>query len=171
MSLTVSNVIKPVIQQYLGSLSHLAKTAREFCAEKNIEEEVLLKDRLALDMHPLIWQFQMISEFSARCASRLADVELPEYPYDETSFADIEVRITKIQDYIASLDNDALDDGLSKTQQVPLPSGENLEFKGPVYLSHFFIPNFFFHITTVYNILRKNGLPLGKLDFIGQMPQ
>ena len=171
MSLTASAIVKPITQQYLGSLAHLAKTAREFCAEKNIAEDALLQDRLAPDMHPLIWQFQMISEFSARCTSRLAGVDLPEYPYEETSFAELETRIAKIQDYIASLDDAALDAGLEKNQQVQTPTGDTFDFRGPVYLNHFFIPNFYFHITTAYNILRKNGLPLGKFDFIGQMPR
>lgn len=171
MSLSVSNVIKPVIQQYLGSLAHLIKTAKTFCAEKGIDEQALLQDRLAPDMHPLIWQFQMVSEFSARCASRLADVEIPNYPYEEKTFEELEARIATIMDYVAGIDETALDEGLARTQSVPLPSGTQLEFRGPVYLSHFFLPNFFFHITTAYNILRKNGLPLGKFDFIGQMPQ
>lgn len=171
MSLTVSNIVKPVVQQYLGSLAHLAKTAKEYCADKEIIEEALLQDRLAPDMHPLIWQFQMISEFSARCTSRLAAVDIPEFPYEETSFAELEARIAKIQDYVASLDDAALDAGLGKNQQVQTPTGASFDFPGPVYLNHFFIPNFFFHITTAYNILRKNGLPLGKFDFIGQIPQ
>ncbi|BDX04909.1 DUF1993 domain-containing protein [Planctobacterium marinum] len=171
MSLTVSNVIKPVIQQYLGSLSHLLNEAKAFCEEKGIEEQALLQDRLAPDMHPLIWQFQMVSEFSARCAARLADVAIPEYPFEENSFDELQQRIQKIQDFVSTLDNEALDAGLQRNQQVPLPSGDKLEFRGPIYLSHFFMPNFFFHITTAYNILRKNGLALGKLDFIGQMPQ
>lgn len=170
MSLTVSNIVKPVVQQYLGSLAHLAKTAKEYCAEKEISEDALLQDRLAPDMHPLIWQFQMISEFSARCTSRLAGIDIPEYPYEETSFAELVARITKIQNYVASIDHAALDAGLGKVHQVQTPTGGTFDFPGPIYLNHFFIPNFFFHITTAYNILRKNGLPLGKFDFIGQVP-
>lgn len=113
----------------------------------------------------------MVSEFSARCTSRLAEVDIPDYPYEESSFAELEARIAKIQDYIAALDDAALDAGLDKVQQVQTPTGASFDFPGPVYLNHFFIPNFFFHITTAYNILRKNGLPLGKFDFIGQIPQ
>ncbi len=171
MTLTVSNVIKPVIQQYLGSLSNLIQTAKEFCEEKNIDPDALLHDRLAPDMHPLIWQFQMVSEFAARCASRLADIAIPEYPYEEKTFDELLQRVAKIQEYVSQIDEDALDAGLQRIQVVPLPNGEQIEFRGPVYLSHFFMPNFFFHITTAYNILRKNGLSIGKFDFIGQMPQ
>lgn len=171
MSLTVSNILKPVVQQYLGSLAHLIRTAQSFCKEKELDESVLLNDRLAPDMHPLIWQFQMVSEFAARCASRLAEKEIPEYPFTEATFDELLARVAKIQDYVSTIDEDALDAGLGKIQQVPLPNGTAIEFPGPVYLSHFFMPNFFFHITTAYNILRKNGLEIGKFDFIGQMPQ
>lgn len=113
----------------------------------------------------------MINEFSARCTSRLAGVNLPEFPQEKTSFAQLEARIAKIQNYIASLDDAALDAGLEKNQRVHTPTGDTSDFLGLVYLSHFFIPNFYFHITTAFNILRKNGLPLCKFDFIGRMPR
>lgn len=171
MTLTVSRIIKPVIQQYLGSLAHLIATAQTFCEEKRIDEDVLLHDRLAPDMHPLIWQFQMVSEFAARCACRLADLPIPEFPFEETNFEQLKARVAHIRQFVSEIDEDALDAGLGRIQQVPLPNGTSIEFPGPVYLSHFFMPNFFFHITTAYNILRKNGLPIGKFDFIGQMPQ
>ncbi|XOV80424.1 MAG: DUF1993 family protein [Aestuariibacter sp.] len=171
MTLTVSRIIKPVIQQYLGSLAHLIETAQQFCEEKGIEEDALLQDRLAPDMHPLIWQFQMVSEFAARCASRLANHAVPEFPYEETNFEELKARVAHIREYVAEIDDVALDEGLGRIQHVPLPNGSAIEFPGPVYLSHFFMPNFFFHITTAYNILRKNGLPIGKFDFVGQMPQ
>lgn len=169
MSLTVSDIVKPVVQQYLGSLAHLASTAKNFCAEREIDEQALLQDRLAPDMHPLIWQFQMVSEFAARCTSRLADTDIPDYPFEETTFAQLEARIAKALDHVASLDDDALNAGLGRTQEVKTPKGD-FQFPGPVYLNHFFLPNFYFHITTAYNILRNNGVPLGKLDFIGKLP-
>lgn len=171
MSLSVSSVYKPVVNQYLNSLSHLLNKAKQFCDEKGIDESVLLQDRLAPDMHPLIWQFQMVSEFSARCAARLAEAEIPEYPFTETSIAQLQQRIETVKDFVDRVADEALDAGLERIQEVPLPSGDKVSFRGPIYLSHFFMPNFFFHITTAYNILRKNGVPLGKFDFIGQMPQ
>lgn len=169
MSLTVSNIVKPVVQQYLSSLAHLVVTAKNFCSEREIDELALLQDRLAPDMHPLIWQIQMVSEFAARCTSRLANADVPNYPYEETTFAQLEARIAKALDHVASLDNEALDAGLQKIHEVNTPKGD-FQFPGPVYLNHFFLPNFYFHITTTYNILRKNGVPLGKLDFVGKLP-
>jgi hypothetical protein len=170
MSLTVSNVVKPVIQQYLGSLLHLLECAQTFSQQKNLADEVLLQSRLAPDMHPLVWQFQMVSEFSARWASRLAEQELPNYPNTETTFAELKSRIENAISHVANLDDGNLDAGLLRIQSVPFGPDKTVEFRGPIYLNHFFLPNFFFHLTTVYNILRHNGVALGKLDFMGDIP-
>ena len=170
MTLSASNVVKPVIQQYLNSLIHLVDKAQQYSREKGLADEVLLQSRLAPDMHPLIWQFQMVSEFAARCASRLAEIEIPEYPYEETSFDELKVRIQKVIDFVVNIDDAALDAGLQRIQGVPFGPDKTVEFRGPIYLNHFFLPNFFFHVTTAYNILRHKGVPLGKLDFVGNIP-
>lgn len=170
MKLTASAIIKPVIGQYLASLSHMVDVAQKHCSDTGISEETLLQSRISDDMNPLIWQIQMVSEFSARCASRLAAIDIPEYPYEETSFDELKVRIKIIIDDVNKIDDDALNEGLERIQIVPMGPDKTMEFKGPIYLQHFFIPNFFFHVTTAYNILRHNQVPLGKLDFIGSMP-
>ena len=170
MTLSVSNIVKPVIQQYLGSLSHLVDVAQKFSAEKGLNDDVLLQSRLAPDMHPLIWQIQMISEFAPRCASRLAEVDIPEYPYEESTFNELKERIQRSIEYVESIDDAALDAGLQRIQGVPFGPDKTVEFRGPIYLNHFFLPNFFFHITTAYNILRHNGVPLGKFDYVGNIP-
>jgi hypothetical protein len=171
MTLSVSNIVKPVIQQYLGSLSHLVDEAQKFSAEKGLADEVLLQSRLAPDMHPLIWQFQMISEFAPRCASRLADIDIPEHPYVEKTFEELKTRIQQAIEYVENIDDTALDAGLQRIQGVPFGPDKTVEFRGPIYLNHFFLPNFFFHISTAYNILRHNGVPLSKLDYVGNIPQ
>ena len=170
MTLSVSNIVKPVIQQYLGSLSHLVDEAQKFSAEKGLNDDVLLQSRLAPDMHPLIWQIQMISEFVPRCASRLAEMDIPEYPYEESTFDELKERIQRSIEYVESIDDAALDAGLQRIQGVPFGPDKTVEFRGPIYLNHFFLPNFFFHITTAYNILRHNGVPLGKFDYVGNIP-
>lgn len=170
MTLTVSNVVKPLMYQYLGSLSHLVDIAEKHCSEHNVAPESLLNARLAEDMHPLIWQFQMVSEFAARCTSRLAEVDVPDIPFTETTFSQLRERIAKVVDYINEIDDEKLDSGLTRTQTVPLGPDKSLDFRGPIYLNHFFLPNFFFHITTAYNILRNNGVSLGKFDFVGSVP-
>lgn len=171
MALTVSNIVKPVTKQYLASLSHLLDKAQAFSQQKGIKDEVLLNARLSPDMNPLIWQFQMVSEFSARCLSRLAEIDIPNYPYTETTFAELKQRIETISQYIDEIDDGKLDAGLERIQTVPMGPDKSMDFRGPVYLNHFFLPNFFFHITTAYNILRHNGVELGKLDFIGSLPK
>ncbi|MCF2946604.1 DUF1993 domain-containing protein [Paraglaciecola aquimarina] len=169
-SLHASELVKPVVKQYLGSLSGLIDKAQAFCEEKGIDESVLLQARLAPNMHPLIWQFQMVSEFALRCTSRLADVDVPNCPFEEKSFSELKSRIAGILVRVDAIDDEDIDAGLERIQTVPLGSDKTIEFVGPIYLSHFFLPNFFFHITTAYNILRHNGVPLGKFDFIGSMP-
>lgn len=171
MTLSASQIVKPLVKQYLGSLSHIIEKAKVFCEEKGIEEQVLLQARLAPDMHPLIWQFQMVSEFAARCTSRLAEAELPNYPFEEKSFDELQNRIARAMEHVANIDDSDLDAGLDRTQTVPMGPDTTIDFKGPVYLQHFFLPNFYFHISTAYDILRHNGVPLGKMDFIGAMPQ
>ena len=171
MTLSVSNIVKPVIKQYLGSLFHLVDEAQKFSSEKGLADVVLLQSRLAPDMHPLIWQFQMISEFAPRCASRLAEIDMPEYPYVENTFNELKARIQQATEYVESIDDAALDAGLQRIQGVPFGPDKTVEFRGPIYLNHFFLPNFFFHITTAYNILRHNGVPLGKLDYVGNIPE
>jgi hypothetical protein len=170
MSLTVSNTVKPIVQQYLSSLSHLVDVAQKFSKEKELEDSVLLQSRLAPDMNPLIWQLQMVSEFAARCVARLAEIEVPNYENTETTFEQLQTRITKAMDYVANVDDEALNTSLQRVQTVPLGPDKSMEFRGPIYLTHFFLPNFYFHITTAYNILRHNGVAIGKLDFIGDLP-
>jgi hypothetical protein len=170
MKLTASAIIKPVISQYLASLSHMLDVAQKYCLDTGISEDTVLQSRLTEDMHPFIWQVQMVSEFSARCASRLAEIDVPEYAYEETSFDDLKIRIKKAIEYVNEIDDQALNDGLDRIQVVPMGPNKSVEFKGPIYLQHFFMPNFFFHVSTAYNILRHNQVPLGKLDFIGSMP-
>ncbi|MFT5675568.1 MAG: hypothetical protein ACI808_001499 [Paraglaciecola sp.] len=171
MTLSVSNIVKPVIKQYLGSLSHLLDEAQKFSVEKGLADEVLLQSRLAPDMHPLIWQFQMVSEFAPRCVSRLAEIDIPESPYVETTFNELKVRIQQAIEYVENIEDAALDAGLQRIQGVPFGPDKTIEFRGPIYLNHFFLPNFFFHITTAYNILRHKGVPLGKLDYVGNIPE
>jgi hypothetical protein len=170
MKLSASAIVKPVVNQYLGSLSHLLDVAQKYCQDTGTSEDTLLQARLAEDMHPLIWQIQMVSEFAARCASRLADINVPEYPYEETNFDQLKVRIKNAIEYVNKIDDQALNDGLERIQVVPIGPDKSMQFKGPIYLQHFFMPNFFFHVTTAYNILRHNKVPLGKFDFIGSMP-
>lgn len=170
MKLAASEIVKPVINQYLNSLSHIVDVAQAHCQTTGKPEAELLQCRLTEDMHPLIWQIQMVSEFAARCSARLADIEIPEFPYDETDFTQLKSRISTVLAYVNEIDDDAINGGLERIQVVPIGPEKTLEFNGPVYLQHFFLPNFFFHITTTYNILRGNGVALGKFDFIGSMP-
>jgi hypothetical protein len=170
MKLAASEIVKPVINQYLNSLSHIVDVAQAHCQTTGKSEAELLQCRVTQDMHPLIWQIQMVSEFAARCSARIANIEIPEFLYEETDFSELKSRISTILVYINGIEDEAIDAGLERVQTVPIGPEKIIEFAGPIYLHHFFLPNFFFHITTTYNILRANGVVLGKFDFIGSMP-
>jgi len=171
MTLSVSNIVKPSIKQFLGSLMHLVESAQDFCHENEIEEAVILQARLAPDMHPFIWQIQMVSEFAPRCCARLAELEVVNYPNVETSFDELKDRINMALAYVETIDDKKLDSGLERIQEVPFGPDKTIPFRGPIYLHHFFLPNFYFHISTAYNILRNNGVKLGKMDFMGNIPE
>jgi hypothetical protein len=94
---------------------------------------------------------------------------LPNVAFKENSFAELKERIASILVKFDQVQNDKIDAGLERVQKVPIGPDKTLEFSGPVYLSHFFLPNFFFHINTAYNILRHNGVTLGKFDFVGSV--
>lgn len=170
MTLSASSIVKPLVHQYLGSLSHLVDKAQAYSADKGLDDQVLLQTRLTPDMHPLIWQIQMVSEFAARCVSRMAELELPNVPFEETTFDQLKQRIKDMQALVAEIDNSLIDGAMDRAQTIQLGPDNSVTFDGPIYLNHFFLPNMFFHITTAYNILRSNGVEIGKFDFIGQMP-
>lgn len=129
--------------------------------------EELLGARLAPDMHPLLNQFQLASDTSKGAVARLAGVAPPSMPDTEKTLAEIRQRIAKTVDFIKSVPASAIDGSEEKQVVLKTPGGD-LPFTGLGYLSGFVIPNFYFHSTVAYTILRSQGLPLGKLDYLGR---
>ncbi|MFV0410064.1 MAG: DUF1993 family protein, partial [Paracoccus sp. (in: a-proteobacteria)] len=166
MSLSMYQASIPVLLRMYGNLAAILDKAEAFCTAKTIEPSALLDARLAPDMYPLSRQVQMASDLAKGCAARLAGVEPPRYADTESSFAELQARIAKTLEYLRSFTPEQVDSGAEREITLKFPSGE-LNFNGPDFLLHFALPNFFFHLTTAYAILRHNGLDIGKMDYMG----
>jgi hypothetical protein len=150
----------------LEALSRVLAKAEADAAERKIDPAVLLSSRLAPDMFPLTRQVQTASDHAKFAPSRLAGRDAPRFEDIEQSFAELQGRITKTQDYLGTFAQSDLDGSEDRTITLKTRLRE-LNFTGLEYLQRFAMPNFFFHITTAYDILRHNGVPLSKTDFLG----
>ena len=157
----------PVFEQLLGSLSAILAKAETFAAEKKIEPKVLLDARLTPDMFPLSRQVQIATDFARSVSARLATVEVSAYDDNEQAFAELQGRIANTLVFLDNLDLAQFEG--SETLEIVLRPGTPKEKKlaGHAYLCHYGLPQFYFHVTTAYAILRHNGLEIGKGDFMG----
>jgi uncharacterized protein len=157
----------PVFNQLLGSLSAILAKADAFADEKKFEPKVLLDARLTPDMFPLSRQVQIATDFARSVSARLAGVDVPAYDDNEQTFAQLQGRVADTLAFINSL-NPAQFEG-SETLEIVLRPGTPKEKKlaGHAYLCHYGLPQFYFHVTTAYAILRHNGLGIGKGDYMG----
>lgn len=166
MSLTMYEASVPVFLQGLKNLSAILDKAVAQRRGGDPEPTALLDERLAPDMFPLRRQVQIASDHAKGATARLAGLEVPRFEDTETSFDELQQRIGRVRDFVLSVDP-ALIDG-SEDRDVTLKlAGQDTTFKGQTYLLHFALPNFYFHLTTAYAILRHKGVDLGKRDFIG----
>jgi len=129
-------------------------------------EAELMEARLAPDMYPLARQFQITSDIAKGTIARLSGVDAPAMPDTESSFADLKDRCDRTIAYVQSADRDALEAGLGRTITVTFPTGGGMRFDGLTYLTGFCLPNFYFHASTAYDILRNQGAELGKADLL-----
>lgn len=158
----------PVFTKTLGNLAGILDKAAAFTAARKVDESVLLGYRLAPDMLTLAKQIQIATDHAKGAPARLAGIEAPVFENTEASFAEFKARIDKIIVFIGTLKPAQIDG--SEERDISLKIGGNtLSYQGQPYLLHFALPNFFFHVTTAYAILRHCGVELGKKDFIGQV--
>jgi hypothetical protein len=157
----------PVFKQMLGSLQTILQKAQAHAAEKKIEDQVFLQARLAPDMFNLIRQVQIAADFAKGVSARLAGVAVPDYQDTENSFDELQTRLSTTIDFISSLDAAQFED--SENREIILRPGTPKEKKlmGSAYLLAYGLPQFFFHVTTAYAILRHHGVELGKRDYMG----
>jgi hypothetical protein len=166
MSLSMYQASIPVFIRVLGNLSAILDKAAAHAEAKKIDPSVLVNARLAPDMLPLARQVQIATDGVKGCAARLAGIEIPSYPDTETTFPELEARIAKTVAFLQSVRADQIDGSEGRTVTLKL-RGKDTSFKGQPYLLNFVNPNFYFHVTTAYDILRHNGVELGKADYLG----
>ena len=130
------------------------------------DEATLMAARLALDMHPFPRQIQIACDMAKNGGARLAGVEAPSMPDEEASFAELKARIARTTAFLEGLDRKAIEAAGDRDIQLRFPNGMAFDFKGAEYLTHFVLPNFYFHATTAYALLRAAGVGLGKQDFM-----
>jgi hypothetical protein len=165
MTTQLSAVLKSTAGQMLPALCGVLAKARADAAARNIPEAVFLNDRLAPDMFPLVRQVQTAVDMLARGTARLAGLDLLNLPETETSFDELIERARKVAEFVQAADSSAID--ASAGRVIPIPMGsETRDMTGSVYLLSFVLPNFYFHTSMAYGILRHNGVVLGKRDFL-----
>jgi hypothetical protein len=166
MTFSMYSASAPVFKQILNSLSAIVDKAEAHATEKKIDPAALLQARLFPDMFPFIRQVQIAADFAKGSAARLGGVDVPKYEDDEVTFADLKARLAKTVAFIDSVPQDGIE--ASAQRDITTGSGEKTkQWKGQTYLLHYALPHFFFHATTAYDILRHNGVDIGKKDFIG----
>ena len=157
----------PVFKQMLTALKTMLVQASEHAAAKGIEPDALLQARLFPDMFPLIKQVQIAADFSRGIAARLAGVDVPAFDGQEKTFADLDALLTQTLAFLDSV-NASQFEGKEDAEIVLRPgTPKEKKLSGQTYLANYGLPQFFFHVTTAYAILRHNGLPIGKRDYMG----
>lgn len=156
----------PHVKHMLSSLSAIIEKSAVYATDKKIEPSVLVSSRLYPDMFALAKQIQIATDQAKACAARLAGIEIPIFDDNETTLGDLQARIAKTIVFLDSITAEQID-GSENRDIVFSVHGTPMEFKGRDYLLEWLFPNFYFHLTTAYNILRHNGVDIGKKDFLG----
>jgi uncharacterized protein len=157
-----------LVDRALVQLSAVLDKGAAFCAERKLDDTVLTGDRLFADMFTLTRQVQVACDFSKGCAARLSGAEAPKFEDTEKTFEELKARIQKTRDYVATVSADTVNAMDGKTVSVRTREGE-VQMDSLKYVQVMVMPNVYFHACTAYNILRHNGVPVGKGDFVGSM--
>ncbi len=169
MSISMYQASIPTITRALTNLIAVLEKAAAHAEAKKIDPAVLVNARLYPDMFPLARQVQIASDTSKGGTARLAQVEPPKYDDTETTFPELVARVRKTIDYLATLKPEQIDGGEDRTVTWKTQTATR-SMQGMPYLLNHVLPNVFFHCTTAYDILRHNGVEVGKQDFLGKMP-
>jgi hypothetical protein len=166
MTISMYKISVPIFVQFLTSTSTVLDKAAAHCEAKKIEPATLLNMRLFPDMFPLVRQLRAVTDHAISGTARLAGAELITFPNTEATFPEVKDRIAKAIDFVKTIKPMQIDGTEDKEIVVKFSSGER-KFKGQAFLLNFCLPNFYFHATTAYNILRHCGIEVGKRDFMG----
>ena len=166
MTFSIYDASIPVYKQGLVTMAHLLDKLEQHAQAKKIPAENFLNARLAIDMFDFKCQIQLACDFAKSGPMRLTGQDVPSHPDTETTVAELRARINKVQVLVDGIKPDQMQGAEERVIKFSFP-GAAFEFTGSRYLTHWSLPNYFFHITTAYNILRHNGVEVGKKDFIG----
>lgn len=166
MAITLYDQLVPVFSQMISNLDKIFAKAEADAAARKIDPTVLVNARLAPDMLPLARQVQIMTDTAKGAASRLAGREPPKWADDEATFADLRTRLAKALEHLKAFDAVSFEGAETRSIELKFPNA-TLQFTGKDYFLNFVVPNFYFHYTTAYAILRHNGVPIGKTDFLG----
>jgi uncharacterized protein len=167
MSIGMYQASVPPLVRTLTNLRHILSKGAAHCEARKIDAAALVGFRLYPDMRPLSFQIQVACDMSKGCVARLSGLEAPKFEDNEQTFAEFDARIEKTLAFIQSASAAQIDGTETKLVVLKTPRGE-LAFEGLSYVQGFVLPNVYFHVTTAYNILRHNGVELGKFDYLGK---
>ena len=169
MTLSVHHASVSCFEVTLNAFSGILDKAVAHAEAKKVDPAVYLNLRLRPDMLPLVRQVQIFCDNAKNGAARLAGVEAPKFEDNETSFPELQARIARTLDFLASLDREEVDHGAGREIVFPVGPGR-MKMRGANYLLHYLLPNFYFHVTTAYDLLRYAGVDIGKRDYLGAIP-
>jgi hypothetical protein len=166
MAISMYDFSIPVLIRGLTNMSAVLDKGAAHAAAKKFDSVVLAQSRLFPDMHPLVRQVQIACDTAKGAAGRLAGIEVPKHEDNEVTFADLKARIAKTVDFVKSVTAAQLKDSESRAIEIKFPNG-SWKFTGIGYLNDFVLPNFYFHTSIAYALLRKAGVEVGKMDYLG----
>lgn len=166
MKISMYEASIPTFLLTLNNLKAILEKGAAHAAARKYDPNLLAATRLTADMLPLTRQIQIASDAAKGAAARLSGVEPPKFEDNETTLADLIARVSKTIDYLQGFKPEQFEGSDDRTVTIPTQR-QTFTFPGLVYLRHWALPNFFFHVTTAYNLLRSNGVEIGKADYLG----
>ena len=167
MTISMYNASVPVFKQLLNSLSMILGKAEAHALDHKIDPTILLQARLFPDMFNLTRQVQIAADFAKGVTARLAGIDVPVYEDNEVSFKELQTRIAKTVSFISSVTPTKIEGSEERDIITQAGTPKEKKFTGQPYLLHYGLPQFFFHVTTAYDILRNSGIAIGKRDYMG----
>jgi hypothetical protein len=167
---SLSQACVPPLEAGLNALSGVLEAGARLASAKDMAPAVLLGWRLAPDMLPLTRQVQIAADLAKNGTARLADIKPPYFEDNETSIADLQARLARVVDFLQTIDRSRIDSAGEREVTFPLGPDNKGRMNGRDYLTYFLLPNFYFHCTAAYAILRQCGADLGKSDYLGDIP-
>ncbi|WP_108812205.1 DUF1993 family protein [Sphingorhabdus sp. Alg231-15] len=170
MTIALSHIFKSSTAQAFRGLTNVLEKAKAHAEASDAAEAAFMENRLFPDMHEMKWQVQMITEFAVRGTARMEGVasdDLPNLPMEGDTFDALIARVAECGATVAKADDATIDGNETMMISMPIGPDQTMDLDGKTYVMSFYLPNLFFHVTTTYNLLRMQGVPVGKKDYMG----